>query len=178
MYMRAAEVRIFLPAAPIGGPDRTWADVALTYVEAFVQTKLTILCLAISRNADLQIDSPWYPVRGYFLGGLKDRYVNVVIGVNPTRHVRLADGAESHMPELERLFTVGVPNVALIGGGPRDLDAIEREALRNYDAIITPTEEDLHSIAEQVPGHASILHIPATDPAALENLMRNLLGKP
>jgi hypothetical protein len=173
MYMRDAEVRIFLPASPIGGPERTWADAALAYVDAFVLTQLSILCLAISQNADLQEGSPWHPHRDLFMGTLLDRYVNVVIGVNPTRSF-----GDSCMPELERLFTVGVPNVAIIGDGPRALDETERMALKNYDLIIVPTEEDLDGVVAQVPGHPLIVCLFATSVAALGDLMRGILATP
>jgi hypothetical protein len=135
------------------GPS--WSDVAYSYVETFVATGFPILCLALSHVADLRPGSRWAKYQEHFKNSLADRFVNVVIGVNPTPQIALryiknmrADEV-AYEPELTRLFTVGVPNLAVVGAWPRALDEIEKKSLGRYARIITPTENDAAVLATQ-----------------------------
>jgi hypothetical protein len=154
---RRARVRLFLPV------EQRWRKLALEYVEALCQRHVEILLLAIP-FVSLATDDPWYAYRDLFFGYLtQPRYVNVVFGVNPIARIHFLTGLKKMqaktdtkrgleggeeleepgpVPELVRLHTSGVPNIAVIATWPRDLVPAEIEALKGYEYIVAPSMDE------------------------------------
>lgn len=161
--MREAKFRLFVPGIKHDGP-RDWLDTARQYVEALVAMGWSEDLLLFALPYALFDGSPWMPLRHLFIGTLAERFVNVIIGVNPLpkQHVlsglaqrqRLSfkqqhgrrptneeiEGCEEPPPESDftRLFTVGVPNIAILDGTTRKLDPIEVAVLQLYDLVLSP----------------------------------------
>lgn len=191
--MVPARVRFFLPVYPPLPNRRTWSDVAYEYLGALVEAAIPVLCLAINWSGDIGggiggRTTRWFRHRDLFFGGLDDKYVNLVCGVNEiqTRNLnygptRLPDGeilgdteaVITSEPDLVRLFTVGVPNVAIVGGWPRPLVENEKKALQDYSAVICPTQKDFEAVNSN--GGPNIHVITPGDSEALGKLLRSLL---
>jgi hypothetical protein len=171
---RQASIRLFLPTGGTPG-QKSWTGVAQNCVRALSDHGMTWnLLLFAFPFANFDKQSPWYEYRELFVGNLAERFVNIVVGVNPiqkgfvlsgTREqqqaaVKAREGRELNdkdladlkdivpEPELVRFFTVGVPNMAVVGGWPRKLETEEVRALRRYDIVVAPTAADLHGLPD------------------------------
>lgn len=126
-----ASIRFFCRALPPGytGPVAYWRDRALEYLPALRDTGYGVRALTmVSGGIDLgDLKSPWYQFREFFSGPVAERYVNVVCGDNG---------------EVQKYFTVGVPNVAITGMHPTRTNASEVQTLRLYDEVFCPSNED------------------------------------
>jgi hypothetical protein len=185
MYMRgSADVRFFLPMAP-AGTVRTFADLAFDYLTALTQTALPLLCLANSQNADLRPESRYGRYSHLFTGSTNGTYVNFVAAAigswQPARKLPLGDG-DAELPaafDLCRLYTIGVPNVALVGFEKRNGQVImpqheERQALKDYQAVIGLSPKQTAFLGQLIGRSDHLVTVPPT-PDALEFLFRRLL---
>jgi hypothetical protein len=152
--VREANVRMFIPEG-----DLRWRNLAIEYIRAMVKAGLEPLLLVIP-FAVLDAHNPLYEFWKYFCGRLSSSYVNVVFGVQPISATNVLTGLKqmqaatdkkrglpTNTDDLEepnavtdfaRLWTAGVPNIAMIGDWPRPLVSEEWAALDKYDLICRP----------------------------------------
>ena len=155
-------MRLFLPAVGASPGENRWRDLAMMYVKALVERRIEILLLA-TPFVSLATDDPWYAYRDLFFGQLVPNYLNVVFGVNPVPRTNVLTGLRrmqaktdakrglestdeldepGAVPDLVRLRTHGVTNLAVIAPWPRELLPEEVEALKQYEYVIAPTMDD------------------------------------
>ena len=115
---------------------------------------------------------PWCGVSHLFMSALKARFINVVaiepglpMGASITTEQFGSQGSGDstvYEPQLalSALFTVGVPNVAILSGKTMP-GAKEIEALKQYDGVICPDEKGV--IALDGLGVASTMIPPESD---------------
>lgn len=148
---------------------------AYDYVQALAEEGLAdqLLLLAFP-FIPLQEGSPFHKFAHLFSGGLAERYLNVVMGVNPILETFVLSNLQENQrkslkkqkkpvdevelakldmgspePDLVRLYTVGIVNVALVSQWPRQLRADEVKALGHYDVVAVPTVDDANALTQR-----------------------------
>lgn len=134
-------------------PGMDQEKISVAYLQALDETGLGVRLMPIGMVTAWS--PPWNDYPHVFTSALKTRYINVVcvppgvpLGapVSPAQfgHGR-STGQEqvaAYEPDsaLVGLFTVGIPNVAIIAGESECTDK-EVESLKHYNAVVCPTEK-------------------------------------
>ena len=112
---------------------------------------------------------PWNAVPHLFLTALKTRYINVVCAEPGLRLGAAISAAQFSVPgngdeaayepptALSGLFTVGIPNVAILSGKTLP-EGKELESLKHYTAVVCPGDEGAGALAKA--GVRSVVRIP------------------
>jgi hypothetical protein len=139
---------VTMPSVDRGG-------ITFPYLKAIEGTGLGVRIMPIGMA---RFDTaPWSGVSHLFLTALKTRYINVVCvepGVMLGAAVSAAqfsapgngDAAAYDPPTaISGLFTVGIPNVAILSGKGMP-EAKELESLKHYTAVVCPTPEGANAL--------------------------------
>lgn len=145
-------IRFFIPILPPHpNKEKTWTDVGFSYLRAFASLA-EVRAIPTNPVGDFSLEIP-EDLAPAFVRHLKENYVNVVVG----------------MEFLRKLWTQGVPNIAIASALPKEPTPQELKALSKYQYVIDvdPTQ----TLSEY---GVSSFHIPA-DAEALWTAFRGLL---
>ena len=165
MYM-AALVRMFAVVGPRRPAehvtDAWWADISYNYVCALGDSGIPLRVIAIG-GAMFQHWEHWRGLNMLFQGDIDPGFVNIVCcppglitGRAVTGKAVAPAGAKHHATDeivyqpdlaLVQLWTKGQRNIAITGMYPTPPSEAEVEALKNYDAVLTPTEVEAEQLA-------------------------------
>ena len=146
-------IRYFCHVTP--QPGHAWGDLGFDYFSAIKSADLPIRVLAAMGVADVGDESSrWHENAACFATELPTVYANVICADNG---------------ELVRLFTVGVRNVA-ITTAVRLPTKKEIRVLSDYDAILTPSQDDAAALKQ--------LGLIATHVAPEPNTLRSVFQTP
>jgi hypothetical protein len=150
-------LRYFCHVAPFFVEDTTYGNLSFEYFRALKKTGTPMRVLPINMTDLGAPGSQWEPFVDEFSRAVPKQYLNIICGDNG---------------ELVRLYTVGTKNLAItatLKGAPDD-DQIA--ALKQYDAVICPSEEDVQLFQDL--GIDKTVHA-APEPTLLASLIRGLI---
>lgn len=144
--------------ACVTSPGMDSDGLAWPYLEAAIATGLGVRVMPIGLAAMWL--APWNGVPQVFLSALKTRFINVVCvpaGLAMGAPVSAAQFGNAKASEeaaykppmaLHGLFTVGIPNVAILPDAER-LSQTELETLKLYTEVICPSSEGVTALKTQ-----------------------------
>lgn len=149
-------LRYFCSITPFQGNGDNFSDLGFAYFEGLQKTGIPIRVLATGM-VDLGVkESRWDHAHECFVRPVPRRFVNVICG---------------DYDEFSRLFTVGVPNVAIAASGglipPEDKIA----PLHLFDVVICQTAKEAGFFRDEL--NVAAAHIEPTSPNFTE-LLREL----
>jgi hypothetical protein len=168
-------------------PSMDTGGITFPYLKAIEDTGLGVRIMPIGMA---RFDAPpWNQVPHLFTAALKERYINVVCvepGVTLGAAVSTAQfgnpkagDEEAYAPPtaISGLFTVGIPNIAILSGATLP-EGKELEALGRYTAVVCPTTKesldlDLALYQTLGPGATPTIIIPP-DPDRLSSLFSGM----
>jgi hypothetical protein len=134
----AVHVRFFLRALPrsVQGPSAYWSDQGHAYLQALHVAGVP-LCAATTVRGGTDLGDPrgkWHDLAQLFVAPLHAKhYVNIVCGDNGDVH---------------KLYTIGIPNIAITGITPRHPSTAELASLSKFDEVLCPTEDDAAALRQ------------------------------
>jgi hypothetical protein len=138
-------------------PGVDTGSVAFSYLQAVDATGLGVRVMPIgAMHFGME---PWSIVSNLFMTALKARFINVV-AIEPgipmgapisTAQFGHAGGGAATVYEpplaLSALFTVGIPNVAILSGNTMP-EGKEVDSLKHYTTVICPTKAGVKALSE------------------------------